>query len=267
MEPIDRYLKAVKVYLPREQQDDILKELSDNLLSEMEDRQAELGRPLDPAEQEAILERHGNPMLVAGHYQPVQRSVAFGRQLIGPALFPLYLRVLWINVGITVAVCVAAAVAFAGGQPVSQVGSAVLLHILLQFGIVTVVFTLAESHLARTPAAPRRSRRTRNRWNLRSALEGGQRVPRSQSISELIGITIAVLWWLAVPHYLDAMLGAAAVLRLGPGTRMLYLPILLLTLAGGVAPAVNLFRPDWTRFRSAARLVTTGSFLLVLCSS
>lgn len=47
MDMLDRYLHAVKVFLPRTQQDDIVRELSENLIARMEDREAELGRPLD----------------------------------------------------------------------------------------------------------------------------------------------------------------------------------------------------------------------------
>jgi hypothetical protein len=87
MELLDRYLHAVKKFLPKEQQDDIVAELSDDLRSQMEDREAELGRPLTEAEQEAVLKAHGHPVIVAGRYRQDRRSVAFGRQLIGPVLF------------------------------------------------------------------------------------------------------------------------------------------------------------------------------------
>ena len=55
MELVDKYLQAVRNYLPAEQKDDIIKELSENLHSEIVDKEAELGRPLNEAEQEAIL--------------------------------------------------------------------------------------------------------------------------------------------------------------------------------------------------------------------
>lgn len=104
MEPLDCYLLAVKRFLPESQQGDILNELSENLRAEREDKAAELGRPLNEEEQKAWLMQHGHPMLVAGHYQPSQIGLAFGRQLIGPALFPVYLRVLWFNLGISFAI-------------------------------------------------------------------------------------------------------------------------------------------------------------------
>jgi tRNA U54 and U55 pseudouridine synthase Pus10 len=80
MELVDRYLKTVGSYLPKEQKEDILRELSENIRSEIEDKEAELGRPLIEVEQEAIVKRQGNPLLVAGRYRQEERSVAFGRE-------------------------------------------------------------------------------------------------------------------------------------------------------------------------------------------
>jgi len=92
MDMLDRYLQAVKFFLPANQQDDIARELSENLISQMEDREEELGRPLDESEQEEILRRHGHPMLVAGRYRERQH-------LIGPTFFPLYVFVLEMGLG------------------------------------------------------------------------------------------------------------------------------------------------------------------------
>lgn len=83
MELIDRYLQAVKFWLPRNQKDDIIAELSEDLRSQVEEKESELGRKLADADIEPILKRCGSPMAVAARYLP-QRS------LIGPALFPIY---------------------------------------------------------------------------------------------------------------------------------------------------------------------------------
>ena len=49
MELLDRYLQTIRSYLPAEQKDDIIHELSENIRSQMEDKEAELGRPLTEA--------------------------------------------------------------------------------------------------------------------------------------------------------------------------------------------------------------------------
>ena len=49
MDLLDRYLNAVRSFLPPAQRDDITTELAANLQAQMEDRAAELGRPLSEA--------------------------------------------------------------------------------------------------------------------------------------------------------------------------------------------------------------------------
>jgi hypothetical protein len=100
MELVERYLQAVQFWLPKRQQKDILAELSDDLRSQVEEKQAELGRTLNEPEVEAILKRCGHPMLAGSRYMPQQ-------YLIGPALFPTYwlllkIMFLWILVPVFV---------------------------------------------------------------------------------------------------------------------------------------------------------------------
>src|SRR5450432_4246886 len=87
MDLLERYLQAVKFWLPKEQKQDIIAELSEDLRSQIEDRETELGRKLNEPEIEAILKERGRPLLVANRYQPQQH-------LIGPVLFPVYRFVL-----------------------------------------------------------------------------------------------------------------------------------------------------------------------------
>ena len=81
---LDRYLYAVSRYLPASHRADLLTELAANLHSQMDDKAAELGRPLTEDEQADVLRRHGHPIVVAARYQP-------HRSLIGPELFPFYI--------------------------------------------------------------------------------------------------------------------------------------------------------------------------------
>ncbi|HLK51907.1 MAG TPA: hypothetical protein VKU42_00545 [Candidatus Angelobacter sp.] len=85
MELLDRYLQAVREYLLSNRRDDVVKELGDNILSQMEEKAAELGRPLNENEQAAILKQFGHPLVVAAPYRRLPMQ-----QLVGPALFPLY---------------------------------------------------------------------------------------------------------------------------------------------------------------------------------
>lgn len=84
MELLDRYLQAVRKNLPWKRQDDVIAELRANLESQLEEREAELGRPLTAAEAEGWIGELGSPLLMASRYQAQQ-------YLIGPAIFPVYL--------------------------------------------------------------------------------------------------------------------------------------------------------------------------------
>jgi len=265
MELLDRYLKTVGSYLPKSQRADIIRELSENILSQIEDRETELGRPLNDAEQEAILKQVGNPLVVAGRFQKDQRSVAFGRQLIGPALFPLYTKVLCVNLAITLVICLTAVFAMADlGKSVTAFGSvpAVLFQLLLQFSIITVIFAVAERSLIRNG----------DRWNPHkpSAVlpmpQGARRV--FTSLVELVVSLIALFWWISVRNFLPHVLTSlGAGLRAGPGLHVLYLAILVLTLAGIALSAFTLIRPQATVLSGYARPAIDGVFLAVLCGA
>jgi hypothetical protein len=81
---VDRYLQAVRFWLPKtHRQDDLIAELGEDLRSQIDDKETELGHTLDKVEMAAILRRCGSPMMVASRLGPQ-------RHLIGPALFPIY---------------------------------------------------------------------------------------------------------------------------------------------------------------------------------
>jgi hypothetical protein len=84
MELVDRYLQAVKFWLPKQQKDDILAELSADIRAQIEDRESVLGRALTQPEIEDILKQRGRPCLVASRFRPQE-------SLIGPVLYPIYL--------------------------------------------------------------------------------------------------------------------------------------------------------------------------------
>ena len=85
MDMLDHYLDAVAAQLARETRDDIIAELRDTLLSQIEDREATLGRPLTDDEREALLRGMGHPLVVAARYRKGPQT------LLGPELFPYWL--------------------------------------------------------------------------------------------------------------------------------------------------------------------------------
>src|ERR1022692_4732641 len=149
MDLLDRYLQAVKKYLPLRRQDDIIAELRANMESQLEDKESELGRPLTTGEIEEWLKQMGSPMLVAARYQPQQ-------YLIGPAIFPIYwhvmrLALLWATVIYTAV----SAIVLAVREPT---GAAIIEAVFRSPGVlvsvatwVTFVFAIIEFATTRYP--------------------------------------------------------------------------------------------------------------------
>jgi hypothetical protein len=266
MELLERYLKSVRSGLPEAHRDDIIKELSENIRSQIEDQESELGRPLSEAELEALLKQHGHPLLVAGRYRQDHRTLAFGRQLIGPTLFPLYTKVLSFNLGLTSVILVVVFTAlFASGQPVTPLGIVPVFfyQLLIQFGIVTLIFSGVDMHLTKFPDSwdPRNPNRVHPGLG---AVTDGPRVPRAESVAQFIALFVAVLWLRAVQHTQFLIFGpASAFLELSPVWHRFYLPIVSLALLGMAQAGVNLIRPDWTLLRSIVRITGRAGGLVI----
>jgi hypothetical protein len=256
MERVNRYLKQVRTYLPASQQDDIVRELEENLRSQVEDREAELGRPLDDDEQDELLRQLGSPLDVAGRYRTDHRTLAFGRQLIGPALFPFYSRVLRLNVGLTsVAVMVIGVVLHLS---FGQVFQALLLQTLIQGGIVTAIFIAADSHLSRHPE----SWAGKAKGTVKPKSQG---YPRFDAFAQVVAAGIFLLWLLAIRDSLHLFAGSAvAPFKPAPVWLQVYWPTVLLTFASMVQGGLTLVRPDWQRLRSISRLALNGAGVVLI---
>lgn len=144
MELLDRYLQAVWEYMPSGDRDDFVKELGDNILSQMEDKAAELGRPLNESEQAAILKRFGHPLVVAAPYRRLPMQ-----QLVGPKLFPLYWFALQMLVLMLFAATIVLTVVLSlkHGSVLSGLATALgalCMYTLVGVGGLTICFGLAE---------------------------------------------------------------------------------------------------------------------------
>lgn len=276
MDLVDRYLKAVEGALPAAQREDIIRELSEDIYSEIEDKEGKLGRTLTEEEQQALLKQRGNPLLLAARYRQDQRSLAFGRQLIGPVLFPFYVKVLSFNLGLSFAIIAAIFIALGvSGQKIgfNNIVSTCSLQLFIQLGIVTLIFSLVQRHLTKHP----------NRWDL-SGFRGGVRlelkveknvdvhlriatpqVSRFDSVSIIVASAVALAWITEVQRYPFLILGpAASFLKLAPIWHQAYFPIVLLTALEIVRAIINLVRPDWTRFRAVYGLILHSGGLVVV---
>ena len=250
MQLLDRYLQAIRrslLFMSSARKDDIIKELGEDLRSQMEDREAALGRPLDEIEQEAICRRCGHPALVASRYRGGGGSLAFGQVLIGPDIFPYYITMLGLNLAITIGICLLAGiVALAGGAPVSRVVGwtvrwpGLALPVLAQIVVLTVGFIGVEVW--------------KGRWMHRVNVVpvASQGPARWQTILGIVVWSVGTLWWTLVPRYPVLLLGrTTATLGIGPAWMALYAPLLFLLIAGIVQRVVYLARPSDDRAFSA----------------
>jgi len=217
MELLDRYLEAVKKHLPWQRQDDIVAELRANLEAQLEEKEAELGRPLTKAEAEAWLKQLGSPLQVAAGYKPQQ-------YLIGPAIFPTYryvLQLAWtwalIIYAIVTVVQIFARDNFSGDALLDA-----LLHVPLVLmttaAWVTLVFAAIEyaieHHCVKIPALARPS----NNWSPGSLAPLGHQVPGkkprtfAQAVAEVVFGFLLLIWLLLIPRYPWLLMGPGAVI-------------------------------------------------------
>ena len=262
MDMLDRYLQAVKFLLPRKQQDDIVRELSENLIARMEDREEELGRPLDEAEQAAILREHGHPMLVAGRYRERQH-------LIGPTFFPLYVFALKMGLGVALLVTTVLAVVTAAlhGDPFRRLLEAMLAYPgrgLMVFAGTTVGFALLDFASKQV--------RFVGDWDPRKlpkVVSEEQQIPRLKTLCELAFVLLGIGWLLLLPRSPFLILGpAAALVEYAPVWRFVYVPMVLLAVATAILHVVDFVRPYRTRSRELTRVAinVASLFLMVFLS-
>jgi hypothetical protein len=260
MELLERYLQAVRTFLPRKAQDDILHELSENILSQMDEREAELGRPLTEAEQEEIIKQHGHPILVAARY---------GRRqyLIGPGLFPIYWLTLKLSLLIAVAVrfIIAIVTVLVSADPAHQIFPALLpvpAVVIPVFAWTTGVFIAFEFF------SPGLNLRLITNWNPRSLpalVKRSAIIPRADSVAQIIMIGAFILWWQSIPTAPYLMFGpGAAVLALAPVWAQLHWYIILLSVAALLLASVNLAIPHWTVTRTRIHLALRAAAFVIL---
>jgi hypothetical protein len=264
MELLDRYLYAIGKRLPARERDDIVAELADSIRSEMEEREAELGRPLTADEQSAVIKAHGHPIVAAGRYQTQ-------RYLIGPALFPYYVNALRIALPIAIAIGAAVALVLAAGPggPVSQLAAfwgTVWYVVFGVFSVATAVFALLERFSTTSEIF--------GKWDPRALPRpsDSRRIPRAQTAAELAFNVAAILFVLNVPgarHVLGYMIVGPGVAYLtgtpfafAPAMQVLFGALLVGWVAILLQDLILLARPEWTRLR-AGTLTAQSSVLLL----
>jgi hypothetical protein len=251
------YLDAVGNYLHVRGRRDILRELEENLRSQIEDQESELGRPLTEREQQALLLAHGTPLEVAARYGGHQGTLTFGRQLIGPEFFPIYRMVLFANWIISAMIH--------GGIALSRVEvdepRGFFVAAGVQFVVITTIFCVVDLLQRRSGGIPPALGDNHGQFPPTYLRD----VPRWQSFNGLLAWLAVSAWWALIPWYPVVIIGTAAdFVQLSPAWGTFYWPILLLLLAGVAQRATNYFRPEWNWLPPVTRLGINLIGLLLL---
>ncbi len=256
MKQLDRYLKTVGTFLPGGQKDDILKELMENILSKIEDKEAELGRPLTDAEQEDILRGYGNPLAVASRYGAESGGLVFGQQLISPALFPFYLKVLGLNLLVALAIVIGLTVAL--DLPSSGLFSQLIILALLLSAVVTFAFVLLQRYVNQHP----------ERWDLLDpeamAAAEEQKAPRVSRLDSMLEIVLLAIILALLSKALASPNLLFSPFQPAPVWYQLYWVLVLFPAVNMLQAAINLIRPNWTRFRLAIQAGIQLGLLVVI---
>jgi|SRR5450432_830145 len=265
MELIDRYLQAVKFWLPKNQKQDIVTELSEDLRSQVEDRESELGRKLNESEVAEMLKQRGRPLLVANRFLPQQ-------SLIGPVLFPIYVFVLkvvsafyllpWMLVWIGLRVFGAV---HSGQSLIESAGSFWTTLWSMAFSLmasVTIIFAILERVQSKSGFL--------EKWDPLKLppVRDPNKILRSSSVAELIANMVFCVWWIswgAGLWYPTLIHFAGVTITLAPAWRYFFWGYLLLGVGSMILSAVNLVRPYWTPARASVRLVSDGVGSVLFC--
>lgn len=250
MELVDRYLHAVKFWLPRKQKDDIIAELSEDLRSQIEDQESELGHKLSDAEVEPILKRCGSPMAVAGRYLPQQ-------SLIGPTLFPIYRVIIrslilyfllpWFLLWLGVAI-------FSPDFRADHPGAA-LFASLEPWGLActyslflnTLIFALLDRSQARMHMV--------NGWNPRSlpAVRDRNVISRGGTIFELTVVVATLATWIQLDAFRRVFHIFGTTITLSSRWPFFFWALVVVSVAGIFVSCMNLSNPRWTRLTASLR--------------
>ena len=245
MKQIDRYLRAIKFFLPKPQQNDILAEISEDIHSQIDDLEAERGRKLNDAEIAAVLKKRGSPNLVAGAYLPQ-------KYLIGPAWYPLYR---WILTLVILLVQVPLFVTVIG--PMNVLNSTAILPALFQtlgeflqaalvaFAWITGIFALME------------------RPDLFTFRRGKRDEPRT-SITDLVNALSWIPLWIYLVRWIPRFNFGGVHLVLAPIWQTLFWPVLALAIAAAALRVFSFVSTTHAKFHRLARLAVDGFALLAI---
>jgi hypothetical protein len=257
VELIERYLQSVKWMLPLKQRDDVIRELSDEVLSQVEEKETTLGRPLTEDEQVVLLKQLGHPLVLASRYRKQ-------RYLINPTTFAIYWMVLrLVLAGIFVAIAVAAVSVAATGQGLGNALRIIFRYpfaALTVFAWVTAVFVVLDIIQVKWDFF--------GKWDPRTLPKLSKTKPRHSMIEAVVGLMLSAIfgvWWLVGLKHQWWIFGPGyAVMHFAPVWQTIYPLFVVLAVFSIIRSSVDVARPGWERGRTWFRLVYRALNLLVL---
>jgi hypothetical protein len=269
MDLLDRYLAAVAALLPKSEREDIVAELRDTLLNKMEEKEAELGRPLKPKEREAVLKAFGHPIAVAGRFGAT-------RSLIGAELYPFYMFAVKGLLMVAAIVSAIPAVITVITNPGHSAGAfAQFLSSFINTGFTMIgVATVLGAAIERgwIPLGGAIDWKVADLPRLDALSSGGKGLfykspgrRRFEALLEVILTVFFILWWTDVvpAPWSNNVAGSDMVLLPAPVWATLYLPILAWAGVQLAASLIGLLRPSWVRARAALEAICGAAGLAV----
>jgi hypothetical protein len=265
-ELLDRYLHAVRFWLPKAQQQDIIAELSEDLRSQIEEKETGLGRSLNETEIEALLKQRGRPLLVANRYLPQE-------SLIGPVLFPIYVFVMkvvavcylvpwvlvWIGMMSLSPAYRAQHISAGWFGAIASAWGALWSSAFVALATVTLVFAVLERVQAKSHFL--------DQWHPRKLplVRDSSHISRAGSLIEVVVNLVFAGWWIRLmssPVILDR---PEIRIVLSPLWRYFFWGFLILTFVNAALAVVNFARPYWTVPRAGVRLISDGTASGLFC--
>ena len=275
MNLIDKYINQVGENLPEKDREDIKAEIRSILEDTLESRSNTAGRPVDEAMTVEVLKEFGTPKKMAASYLPP-------RYLIGPRLYPTFMMVLKIALGIA-ALVVVVTTSVSTAQQAQTIESAVPIittglaegvgSLLSIFGNIVFIFAMIEWGLSRA----REQDEKEGTWDPRSldGKEDSDNFKPWERIPDIV-FTLALLLvfnfypqWIGV-FFIDKATGMWVHIPFLSQTFFQYLPWLNILWLAGLALNFALLRAGkwqpWSRWFQIGMDVFTLSLFIWMAS-
>ena len=236
---LQRYLRTLQLFLPKAQREDIIRELSEEIETDIAEQERELGRSLRAEEEAAIIGKYGHPLLAAARYRRQQ-------YLIGPLMFPYY----WLLLRVVLVLMLAGhviggAILLANGAGWSQVGDLaerLVQTSLMAFGWLTLLTAVADVWITRSRMLQKWNPRTLVfRSSARSSAPATTTGTAPSVSSFIVQAAIGAWWLLALKFPILLFAGGADIVAWAPAMNRLY-PVLALSL---ITELANQFAALW----------------------